>query len=126
MLGLGPVAGFAGNPYMLALLFLLDHVGVAGFANIVTSEGHGPGRDLGNGGAAIMSVLAKTARNDGGPQDDECDHCDCHDGRQPNEVFDVLEQFVRPTPGASRANLARCSWIPRNRPGNDDRSHMEL
>ena len=41
-----------------------------------------------------MPVLAKAARNDGGAQDDECNQSDCHDSREPDEVFDVLEQVV--------------------------------
>jgi len=107
MLGLRSVARFAGNHYVLALFLLLDHVGMASLARIVAGKGHGPGRDFSDGVAAIVSVLTKTARNHGGPQDDECDHCDCHDGREPNEVFDVLEQFMRPTLGASCATFLR-------------------
>ena len=102
MLGLGSVAGFAGDNHMPALLFMIDDVGMAGLAYIVAGEGDGPGRDLSNGSAAIVSVLAKALRNDEGAQGDECDHCDRHDHREPDEMFNVLEQSVRPTPGASR------------------------
>jgi len=105
MPGLCSVASFAGNHHVLALLFLLDHVDMTSLADIVTSEGYGPGRDLGNGVAAIVPVLAKTAGNDSGSQNDECDHCDRHDDRESDEVFDVLEQFVRLTPGASCATF---------------------
>lgn len=95
MLGLRSVASFAGNHHVLALFFLLDHIDMASLARVVAGEGHGPGRDLSDGVAAIMSVLPKTAGNDGGSQNDECDHCDCHDGREPDEMFDVFKQFVR-------------------------------
>ena len=107
MFGLGAVAGFARNDHMLALFLLLDHVGVANLARIVAGKGHGPGRDFGDGVASIVSILPKTVRNDEGAQRDEGNQCDRYDGREPDEVFDVLEQFMRPTPGASRATLLR-------------------
>ena len=71
VLGLGSVAGFTGDDDMLALLFLIDHVGMAGLADIVAGEGCWPGRDLRDGGAAIVSVLAKTVGDDEGAQADE-------------------------------------------------------
>ena len=92
--GLGSVAGFAGDDDMLALLFLIDYVGVAGFAGVVAGEGDWPGRDLGDGGASIVAVLAETARNDGGAQDDEGHYRDQHHGGEPDEMFDVLEHVV--------------------------------
>ncbi len=79
---------------MLALLFLVDDVGMAGLAGVVAGEGHGPGGDLGDGGAAIVPVLPKAARDDDGAQDDECDQRDRHDGGEPDEVFNILEQVV--------------------------------
>jgi hypothetical protein len=88
---------------MLALLFLLDHVDMAGLSNIVAGEGHGAGRDLSDGVAAIMPILSKAPRDDEGAHRGECNQCDCHDCREPNQVFNVFEQVVRPTPGAFRA-----------------------
>lgn len=69
--GLGSVAGFARDDYVLTLLFLIDYVGVAGFAGIVAGEGDRAGGDLSDGGATIVTVLAETAGYDGGAQDDE-------------------------------------------------------
>src|SRR5271165_2461830 len=103
MPGLGSVAGFASDHHVLALLFLLNHVDVASLAHIVTGEGHGSGRDLGNGVTAIVSVLAKTVRDNEGTERDEGNQCNHHDRRKPNEMFNVLKQVVRPTPDASRA-----------------------
>jgi len=41
VLGLGSVAGFAGDDDVLAELFLIDNVGVAGLANVVSGMGDG-------------------------------------------------------------------------------------
>ena len=119
--GLGSMAGFAGNDHMLALLFLIHYVGVAGFAGVVAGEGDGAGGDLGDGCAPIVTVLAKGAGHDGGAQDDECHQRDQHHGGEPDEMFDVLEQavFLRRAAGANWEK-AQCSWITGIRAGNDD------
>ena len=105
VLGLGSVAGFAGDNDVLALLLLIDHVGVAGFAGTMAGEGNRPGRDLGEGGATIVAVLAKTTRHDGGAQHNEGNQRDQHHGGEPHEVFYVLEQvvFLRRAAGATCA-----------------------
>ncbi len=102
---LSSVAGFAGDDDMLPELFLIDDVGMAALANVVAGEGHGPGGDFSDGSSPEVSVLAETARDDEGAQADECNQCDCHDSREPDEVFDVLEQGVRHAPGASCAKI---------------------
>jgi hypothetical protein len=79
---------------MLALFFLIDYVGVAGFAGVVSGEGDGAGSDLGDGCAPIVTVLAKTAGDDGGAQDNECHQRDQHHGGEADEMFDVLEHVV--------------------------------
>ena len=78
----------------LPLFLLIDYVGVAGFAGVVSGEGDWTGRDLGDGGAPLVTVLAKAARDDGGAQDDERYQRDQHHGGEPDEMFDVLEQVV--------------------------------
>src|SRR5579872_1961202 len=103
MFSLCTVARFARNHHMLALFLLLTYVGMAGLANIVAGEGHGPCGDFRNGVATIMPILSKAPRDDQGAQCDECNQCDCHDRREPNQVFNVFEQVVRPIPDASRA-----------------------
>ena len=94
MLFLSSVAGFAGDNDVLALLLLIDHVSVAGFAGAMAGKGNRPGGDLRDCGAPIVPILPKTARNDGGAQDDERNQCDRHDNGEPDEMFDVLEQVV--------------------------------
>ena len=98
MLGLGSMAGFARYHYMLALLLLLNYVSMAGLANIVAGEGHGAGRDLRYGSAAIMPILPKAAWDYRSTQDDERNYPHCHHYSEPDEVFDVLEQVRFPLP----------------------------
>jgi hypothetical protein len=68
MLGQGSVASLASDHHMLALLFLIHHVGMAGLAGIVAGKGNRPGRDLGDRRASIVAVLSKTVRYDSGAQ----------------------------------------------------------
>ena len=124
MFRLSSVAGFARDHDMLALLLLIHDIAVADFANVVAGEGHGPGRDLSNRCAAIVSVLAETGGDDEGAQADERNQCDGHDRHEPDEVFDVFEQVVRRR--ELRAKLRNASWIPRIRRGNDDSGHRSL
>jgi len=91
---LGSVAGFAGDDDVPALFLLIDYVGVAGFAGVVSGEGDWPGGDLGDGGAPVVTVLAKTARHHCGAQDDERHQRDQHYDGEPDEMFDVLEHVV--------------------------------
>jgi len=103
MFGLRSVAGLAGYHHMPSLLLEICDIGMAALAHIVASEGYGPGRDLSNGRAAIVSILSKAAWDDDGPEGNKSDQSDGHDSHQPNEVFDILKQVVRRTPGASYA-----------------------
>jgi hypothetical protein len=100
MFGLGAVAGFTGDDDVAALLFLVNNVGVAGLADLVTGVGDGAGGDLGNGVTAVVSVLAKAVGDDGGAKKDEGDQGDRHDSGEPDEVFNVLEQFGLSAPAA--------------------------
>ena len=100
VLGLGSVAGLAGDDNVLAQLFLIDHVSMASLANFVAGEGGWPGRDFSNGRAAIMSVLAETVGDNESTQANESNQRDCHDSREPDEMFNILEQGVRRSPGA--------------------------
>ena len=93
MPSLGTVAGLARNHHMPALLLLIDDVGMTSLARVVARKDNRPGCDLRNRGAPIVSVLAKTPRNDSGTQDDEGNHPYDHDGREANEMFYVLKQF---------------------------------
>jgi hypothetical protein len=96
--GLGAVTGFARNHDMTPLLLQVDDIGVASFADLVSGMGDGAGRNFGNGGAAIVSVLSKAARDHGGTQDDESKQSDHHDSGEADEMFNVLEQVALSAP----------------------------
>ena len=71
MLGQGPVASLASDHHMLAQLFLIHDVGMAGLAGLVPGKRNRPGRDLADRRASIVAVLPKAARYDRSPQNDE-------------------------------------------------------
>jgi len=96
MLGQGAMAGLAGNSHMPALLFLIDDVGVAGFADFVAGKSGGPGRGFRDGSAAVMTVFAKAARNHGCAQNQEHGQQYHDDRRKPDQMLYVLEQFRTP------------------------------
>ena len=97
--GLGSVAGFARDDDMLAQLFLSDDIGVTSFADIVARKGHGAGGGLCDGCAAIVSVLAEAFGDDKGAQDDKGNQGDGDDDREPDEMFNILEQGCAPNRG---------------------------
>jgi hypothetical protein len=72
-------------------LFLLKNVAVTRLARTMACEGHGQGRDLANGIAAIMSILAKAARNKVGTQNREQGNRDQEDRRYSEKVLGILE-----------------------------------
>ncbi len=103
MLSLGPVASLASDHYMPAKFFLIDDVGVAAFAGLVSGKRNRSRRDLADRCSSIVAILPKTARHDNSPQDHERHQRDCDDHCQPYDVFDILEQVCVPCailPGA--------------------------
>ncbi len=66
MAGQGSVTGLAGHDHMLALFLLLYDVSMAGLTGIVAGEGYRASRCFGDRSPAIVPVLAKAARNNGG------------------------------------------------------------
>jgi hypothetical protein len=113
VLGQGSVASLASNHHMLAKFFLIQHVGMAGFAGIVPGKRNRPGRDLADRRPSIVAVLPKTAGYDRGPQNHECHQRYRDDYCQPNEVFDVLKQVRVPvTVPRSAADNCQCTSIP--------------
>ena len=90
VLGQGPVASLASDNHVLAKLFLIDDVGMASLARAVPGKRNRSRGDLADRRATIVTILTKTARHDRSAQDHERDQSYGHDGRQPNEVFDVL------------------------------------
>ena len=94
MLGQGSVAGFAGNHHMLALLLLLDDVGVADLAGIVAGKRNRVGCRLCDSSSAVVAVLPKAARHNRNSQNEE--YCQQHydDDGQPDKMFYVLEQVL--------------------------------
>ncbi len=108
---LSTVAGLARNNHMPALLLLIDDVGMACLARIVARKGNGPGCDLRDRCAPIVSVLAKTPGNNSGTQNDEGNHGYCHDGSEANEMFYVLKQFLFPYLASGAAYAQQCVVI---------------
>lgn len=90
VLGQGPVASLASKNHVLAKLFLIDDVGMASFTRGVPGKRNRARGDLADRRPTIVTILTKTARHDRNAQDHERDQRYDHDGRQPNEVFDVL------------------------------------
>lgn len=73
------VASLAGNVGVTAQSLLVYDVGVAGFTDVMSGESRRAGGNLGNGGAAIMPVLAKALGNNGSAQQDEYRQENCDD-----------------------------------------------
>jgi len=96
---------------MPALLLLIDDIGMACLTRIVARKDNRPGRDLRDRCAPIVPVLAKTPRNDSGPQDDEGNHAYCHDGSEADEVFYVFKQFLFPYLTSGAAYSQQCVVI---------------
>ena len=111
MLGLSSVAGFAWNDDVFALFFLFHDVGVAGLAHVVAGMSDGTCRGFCDGGAAIMSVLPETARDDRATQKKECHQSDGHNGSEADEVFDVLKQVAFLRRGAGVAGAEKCAML---------------
>jgi hypothetical protein len=91
MPALSTMTGFARNVGMSPELLLIDDLGVANFANLMTGEGWGSSGDLGDGVAPIVAVLSEALGNNRGTQDDEKEQRQQHNGGKSDEMFDVLE-----------------------------------
>lgn len=126
--GLRAVTSFARNHDMPAQFLLIDDVGMAGFADFVSSVGDGARGSLSDGVRAVMSVLSKTVGHDGGAQEDEGDQSDHHDGGQTDQVFRIFEQIIIPGVLFPDAAVKKCNALGyRGRGlGNDDRGHKRL
>jgi len=100
MLGQASMASLAGNHHMLALLLLLDDVGMASFAGIVSGKSNGMGCRLCDSSAAVVAVLPKATRHHRNSQNEE--YCQQHydDNGQPDKMFYVLEQVLSPVPAS--------------------------
>ena len=125
VLALRSVAGFAGNVGMTAQLFLVDDIGVAGFADVVAGEGWSASRDLGDGGTAIVAVLAKALGHDGGTQQDEDRQENDDDNGETDEMLCVLEHGCFPglTWEAVRPDRACDLGYREEAEENDERNH---
>lgn len=102
--GLRAVAGLAGHHDMFAKLFLIDNLGVACLANIVSGMRDRVCRDFFDGIGTVMAVLAKRAGHDRGAEDNESNQGDGHDCGEPDQVFDVFEQICILAPDRNGAN----------------------
>jgi len=76
MLGLRAMASLASDSGMLALMLLLEDIGVAGFAGFVPGVDDGQCRNLRDGVTAVMPILAKAVRDEKGSHTKErqCPH----------------------------------------------------
>jgi hypothetical protein len=126
--GQGSVASFTGNDYVLTKLFLFYDFCVAAFAHLMSGKRNRARRNLGEGGSAIVAILAEAARNNSGAHKNECDHSNGHDQGQPNQVFDVLEHVCSlALPKRLFASEKRYGSCLRCIPiGNDDLAHRNL
>lgn len=111
MPSLGTVAGLARNNHMPALLLLIDNVGMACLTCSVARKDNRPGGDLRDRRAPVVSILAKTSRNDSGTQDHEANHTYRHNGGEANEMFYVLKQFLFPHLTSGQRYAQRCVVI---------------
>ena len=99
----GPVASLASDNHMLAKLFLIHDVGMAGLAGIMPGKRNRPRRNFADRRPSIVAILPKTTWYNSRPQDHESHQRDCDDHRQTNQVFDILKQVRVPCavlPGA--------------------------
>ena len=93
-----PMASFASNDNMLALILLFCYVGVTAFADRMAGMGDGTSRYLINGCSSKMTVLPEGTGNDCSSEPDKGEDPDCHQGSEPDEVFYVVEQGSAPAP----------------------------
>ena len=90
VLGLGAMAGLAGDNHMLAHLLLVHYIAVAGLASAVPGKGNWSRCDLADRRTTIVAVLPKTARHHRRAQDHKPHQRYEHYRSQPNQVFNVL------------------------------------
>lgn len=104
MFGLRSVTSFARDDRMSAQLLLVNDIGMAGFADLMTGMRDRMGGSLGQSVAAIMAILPEAVRHDGCAQSNECRDGDHHNGDEAYQMLGVLEQgrFSRP-PEPSRS-----------------------
>lgn len=92
MLGLRAMAGLTGNDHVFAEFLLIDDVGVAGLADLVTGVGDGAGRGFCDGVSPVMAVPAKGAGNDSGTQDDKGSQRYRHNNSEADQMLCIFEQ----------------------------------
>jgi len=85
------VAGFTVHVRVPAVFFLVENVGVAGFASLVAGIVDGAGGELGQSVPAVVAVLSKTARNQKAADAKKREDANQEDGCQPEEVSCIFE-----------------------------------
>ena len=96
MVGQCAVTGFAGDYDVLAMALLVDDIGVAGLAGLVTGVDDGLRGDFSNSRTAEVAVLAKAFGDDGCAHDHKRRENEQHDNGEPDQMFYVLEQVRLP------------------------------
>ncbi len=89
--GQGTVAGFAIHVRVLAIFFLLEHVGMAGFAGFVAGEIDRPGCDFRKGIAPVVSVFAETFRHQKASEDQEQEYAGSEHSCQSEKMSRISE-----------------------------------
>lgn len=104
VLGLGTVANLAVEVGVGSEFLLIGNIRVAAFADFVTGKNCRPGGDFGDGGSAIVPVLAETLGDDRGAKDNEEEYRERHDGGETDEMFDVLKHGPFPAAHGRSSN----------------------
>ena len=95
--GQRPMAGFAIHVSVLATLFLVEDIGMAGFTGLMAGEIEWPGGDFGQRIAAIVSVLSETAghhkASDNQKQDYARDEQSCQ-SEQMSRIFEGIHDAM--------------------------------
>ena len=93
MAGQWPVAGFAPDIGMRALVLRHDDLIVAGRASLAPAENRGARRDFLHGGRPKVTVLAEVGRYQEMANDEEGHQCEKRDDSQPNQVLRAFEEL---------------------------------
>ena len=108
MSSLGSVAGLAIDVGMLAVFFLVEHVGMAGLASLMACEADGPRGDFGHGVPAVVPILSKAFWDQDAAHDQEQQRAQGKNCRQSKKVSGIFESLH----GGARAR----SFTPETHP----------
>ncbi len=93
VLGQRPVTGLAIHVRVLAIFFLFEDVGMAGFAGLVPGEVHRPGRDFRQCIAPIVPILAETFGDQKSAEDQKQENACDEDSGQSKKMSRILKNI---------------------------------